>query len=57
MATPSKKVCRVKPEQRRVAGRGAHPVGLLAEMEVGREDVLGEVHGEVARQDIERRAR
>ena len=41
-----------QPEQCRIAGRRAHPVSLLAEMEVGREDVLGEVNGEITDQHI-----
>ncbi len=55
MATPSKKVCRVRSEKGRIAGRSAQPMGLLAEMEVGSEDVLSKVNGEVAEQHVEGR--
>ena len=37
--------------------RGAHPVGFLAEVEVRREHVLGQVHREVPDQHVERLGR
>ena len=49
IATPSKKVCSVSPSSAEMPGRPADPVGLLAEVEVGGEDVLRQVDREVAR--------
>ena len=55
IATPSKKVCSVSPSSAEMPAAAAQPVGLLAEVEVGGEHVLGQVHGEVPGQHVERR--
>ncbi len=49
IATPSKKVCRVSPSSAELPADAAHAMGLLAEMEMGSEDVLGQVDREIAR--------
>ena len=54
MATPSKKVCRVRPSRAEVPADALRPVGLLSKVKVGREHVLSQVHREVARQHKER---
>ena len=49
MATPSKNVCSVSPSSAEMPAAALTSVRLLAEMEVGREHVLGQVHREIAR--------
>ena len=56
IATPSKKVCSVRPSSAETPGRRAQPVRLLAEVEVRGQDVLGQVNGEIPEQHVDRRA-